>query len=250
MRVIMHGCNGRMGQTITRLISQAPDAEIVCGIDREPDRVKNSYPVYESFQEVTEEADVLIDFSYHTCIHDVLSFGMSKNMPLVICTTGFTPEEKQKMSDASKSISILHSANMSIGINLVLSLAQQAAEALFGDYDIEIVERHHNQKLDAPSGTALMIADAINSSIENKGEYVFERASVRRKRKPEEIGIHAVRGGTIVGDHDVIFAGPDEIIEINHRALSRDIFGHGAIKAARFIKEQQPGFYSLKDVIS
>lgn len=250
MRVIMHGCNGRMGQTITRLIAQTPDAEIVCGVDRASGTIKNSYPVYDSFDKVVEEADVLIDFSFHTCIHDVLAFGVSRKMPLVVCTTGFTPEEKQKMIEASKVIPILNSSNMSIGVNLVMSLVQQAAEALFGDFDIEIVERHHNQKLDAPSGTALMIADAINSAIDNKGEYVYERASVKQKRRKEEIGIHAVRGGTIVGDHDVIFAGPDEIIEVNHRALSRDIFGHGAIRAARFIKSQAPGFYSLKDAIS
>jgi 4-hydroxy-tetrahydrodipicolinate reductase len=199
---------------------------------------------------VSEEVDVLIDFSNHVCIDDILSFGISKGIPLVICTTGFTGEEKQRMSKAAENIPILNSANMSIGVNLILSLVRQAAAALYGDFDIEIVEKHHNQKADSPSGTALMIADAINESLNNELEYNFGRHSKTEKRGKRELGIHAVRGGAIVGEHDVIFAGGGEVIEINHSALSRDVFAHGALRAARFLADKENGLYSMKDVIS
>jgi 4-hydroxy-tetrahydrodipicolinate reductase len=250
MNVILHGCNGRMGQVVANLISQTPDMKIVCGIDRNSSTVKHPFPVYDSFLKEVEDADVVIDFSYHTCIYDLLQFGKSRKIPLVICTTGFTEEEKGLIVEASKIIPVLHSGNMSVGINLVLELVKKAADSLYGDFDIEIVEKHHNQKVDAPSGTALMIADAINETINNEGEYVYERASVKKKRKKEEIGMHAIRGGTIVGEHEVIFAGPDEIIEIKHTALSRNLFAHGAIRAARFLHNQPPGLYSMKNVIS
>lgn len=249
MRVLLHGCNGRMGQVLTRLISETSDIKVVCGVDSNSGKINNSYPVYSSLSEVKEEVDVLIDFSNHTCLEGILKFGLERNVPLVICTTGFSSEEKQKMLEASKNIPILNSANMSIGVNLILSLVKQAAGVLYEGFDIEIVEKHHNQKLDSPSGTALAIADAINSALDNKMEYKYGRHSKTEKREKNEIGIHAVRGGAIVGEHDVIFAGGGEVIEITHSALSRDVFGYGAIKAAKFITGKKHGMYSMKDVI-
>ena len=249
MKVLLHGCNGRMGQVLTRIISETPGMEVVCGVDKNFDRIKNPYPVYESLDKVAESVDVLIDFSNHLCLDDILRYGIEKNVPLVICTTGFSPEEKKRMFEASKKIPILNSSNMSIGITLLLSLVKQAASALYGDFDIEIIEKHHNQKLDSPSGTALMIANAINDSLENGLEYVYGRHSKTQKREKKEIGIHAVRGGAIVGEHDVIFAGPGEIIEISHTALSRDVFAHGAVRAAKYIVGKEAGLYSMKDVI-
>lgn len=249
MKVLLHGCNGRMGQVLTRIISESKDMTVSCGVDKNPERVKNSYPVFSSLSEVNVDADVVIDFSYHTCIHDLLSFGKDKNIPLVICTTGFTPEEKEAIMDASKSIPIFNSSNMSLGVNLLISLVKQAAPLLYGDFDIEIIEKHHNQKLDSPSGTALMIADAINESLENKMEYIYGRHSKTDKRTTDEIGLHAIRGGSIVGEHQVIFAGAGEVIEVNHNALSRDVFAHGAVKAAKFMVGKAAGFYNMKDML-
>ncbi|MEW6523382.1 MAG: 4-hydroxy-tetrahydrodipicolinate reductase [Bacillota bacterium] len=249
MKVLLHGANGRMGQVMTRIISAVPDMEVICGVDIAPDRLKNPYPVYECLECVKEHPDVLIDFSNHACLDAILCYGVSRRVPLVICSTGFSAEQKQQMVEASKQVALLHSANMSLGINLVLSLVRQAAMLLSDSFDIEIVERHHNQKVDAPSGTALMIADAMNSGLENSLRYVFGRHTKHDKRQKKELGIHAVRGGAIVGQHDVIFAGQGEVIEISHQALSRDVFAHGAISAARFIIRKSPGFYTMKDVV-
>ncbi|MCX7903489.1 MAG: 4-hydroxy-tetrahydrodipicolinate reductase [Caloramator sp.] len=249
MKVLLHGCNGKMGQVLTRIISQMEDMKIVCGVDREPNKIINLYPVYDSLSKVQEDVDVLIDFSNHSALDSILEFGLSKNVPLVICTTGFSPEEKDKMKKASEKIPILNSANMSIGINLITNLLKNIAPILYGDFDIEIIEKHHNQKLDSPSGTALMLADAINSSLKNSLEYVYGRHSKTDKRKKQELGIHAIRGGAIVGEHSVIFAGAGEVIEINHSALSRDVFAYGAIRAAKFLAGQEPGFYTMNDVI-
>lgn len=249
MKVLLHGCNGRMGQVLTKIISEAEGMDVACGVDKFPDRITNTYPVYPTLAEVKEKVEVLIDFSNHSCLGDILQFGKTRGVPLVICTTGFTPEEKAMMNEASKEVAVLHSANMSIGVNLLLSLVKQASAALYGDYDIEIIEKHHNQKVDSPSGTALMIADAINESLDNQLEYVYGRHSKTDKRRNNELGIHAIRGGAIVGEHDVIFAGAGEVIEINHSALSRDVFAHGAIRAAKFLCGKEKGFYTLKDVI-
>lgn len=249
MKVLLHGANGRMGQVMTRIISALADTKIICGVDIAPDRFENPYPVYECLECVKEHPDVLIDFSNHSCLDAILSFGVSRRVPLVICSTGFSAEQKQQMVRASKHVALLHSANMSLGINLVLSLASQAAMLLSDTFDIEIIERHHNQKVDAPSGTALMIADAMNSGLGNRLEYVFGRHSKHDKRQKKELGIHAVRGGAIVGQHDIVFAGQGEVIEISHQALSRDVFAHGAISAARFLVSKPPGFYTMKHVV-
>lgn len=249
MKVLLHGCNGKMGQVLTRIISQMEDIKIICGVDREPNKTNNPYPVYDSLSKVQEDVDVLVDFSNHLALDSILEFGLSKNVPLVICTTGFSPEEKEKMKKASEKIPILNSANMSIGINLITNLLKNIAPILYRDFDIEIIEKHHNQKLDSPSGTALMLADAINSSLQGSLEYVYGRHSKTDKRKKQELGIHAIRGGAIVGEHSVIFAGAGEIIEINHSALSRDVFAYGAIRAAKFLVGQKPNFYTMNDVL-
>jgi len=249
MKVLLHGCNGKMGQAMTRVLGDTGDMQVVCGVDAVPDRVRNSYPVYASLKEVKESPDILIDFSHHSCLGGLLEFGMGRKVPLVICTTGFTAEEKQRMAEASKMVPVLCSPNMSLGVNLVLSLVKQAAAVLKDGFDIEIVEKHHNQKVDAPSGTALMIADTINSALGSGMEYEYERHSKTGKRPKNEIGIHSVRGGAIVGEHSVIFAGQGEVIEINHSALSRDVFAYGAVRAAKFLVTRGPGLYSMKDVI-
>lgn len=249
MEVLLHGCNGRMGQVMVRLISEVPDMEVVCGVDSYTEKYNNNFPVYTGLEEVTEKADILIDFSNHSCIGDIIKFGKLRGIPLIICTTGFTTEERQLMADASKLIPIFNSANMSIGVNILVSLVKQAAKSLYKDFDIEIIEKHHNQKLDSPSGTALMIADAINITLDNEYDYVYGRHSKTQKRMKKEIGIHAIRGGSIVGEHQVIFAGSGEVIEVNHSALSRDVFGYGALAAARFMVNKEPGMYSMDDVL-
>lgn len=247
MNILLHGCNGRMGQVITRITSQSDD-KIVCGVDISEDKFQNPYPVYRSLIDVVEDVGVLIDFSNHTCLSSIIEFGLRTKTPLVICTTGFTPEEKNMMYQASKNTAILNSANMSIGINLIVSLIKQAARSLKDDFDIEIIEKHHNMKLDSPSGTAIMLADSIKDEIGDM-EYVYGRHSKSEKRDKKQIGLHAIRGGSIVGEHEVIFAGSGEVIEINHSAISRDVFAYGALRAARFMLGKANGFYTMKDVL-
>lgn len=247
-KIIMNGCNGRMGQVITRLVSEDADCEIVAGFDIN-DSVNNSYPVFDNPADFKGDADVVIDFSHPSCLTGILDFCKKNNLPVVLATTGYTSEQRNEIANASKEIPIFFSANMSLGINLLIALAKQAAKLLEGSFDIEIVERHHNQKLDAPSGTALAIADAIDETLTNPAEYVYDRHSVRRKRKPTEIGLHSVRGGTIVGDHDVIFAGKDEVIEIKHSAYSREVFAVGAVRAAKFMNGKTAGMYDMNDLI-
>lgn len=249
IKVLLNGCNGRMGQVITKIISEKKDMEIVCGVDIVPDKAVNPYPVYASLDQVKEKADVIIDFSNHSCIKKLVEYGVSSKTPMVICTTGLDDEDKSLVVKASQSVPILMSGNMSLGINLVLSLVQKAAQVLWDDFDVEIIEKHHNQKLDAPSGTALMIADAISSAAGVKPDYKFGRYGKSDKRNPSEIGIHSIRGGAIVGEHEVIFAGAGEVIEIKHSALSREVFAYGAVKAASFLCRKEKGFYNMKDVI-
>lgn len=247
-KIIMNGCNGRMGQVITRLAAEDADCEIVAGFDVN-DSINNTYPVFDNPADFKGEADAVIDFSHPSCLTGILDFCKRNNLPVVLATTGYTVEQRVEIDNASKEIPIFFSANMSLGINLLISLAKQAAKLLEGGFDIEIVERHHNQKLDAPSGTALAIADAIDETLSQPAEYVYDRHSVRRKRKPTEIGLHSVRGGTIVGDHDVIFAGKDEVIEIKHSAYSREVFAVGAVRAAKFMSGKPAGMYDMNDLI-
>ena len=248
-KIIMNGCNGKMGQVITRLVSEDPDCEIVAGFDVN-DSIENAYPVFTNPDEFTGEADVVIDFSHPSALTNILTYCKKRKLPVILATTGFTNEQKNEFTDASNEIPVFFSANMSLGINLLIALAKKATKLLEGNFDIEIVERHHNQKIDAPSGTALAIADAIDETLSFPAEYVYDRHAVRRKRKKTEIGLHAVRGGTIVGDHEIIFAGTDEVIELKHSAHSKEVFAVGAIKAAKFITDKPAGMYNMNDLIS
>ncbi|MCX7749680.1 MAG: 4-hydroxy-tetrahydrodipicolinate reductase [Clostridia bacterium] len=249
INILMSGCNGKMGQVISRLAEQSDELRISAGYDIQ-DSKKNPYPVFTDLKNCDAKLDAIIDFSNPAALDSILDFALSKKIPLVMATTGLSQAQVKKLEVSAKEIPIFFSANMSLGINLLLDLVKKAAKVLEGNFDIEIVEKHHNQKLDAPSGTALAIADNINSALEKKQEYIYDRHSRRKKRSKTEIGIHAVRGGTIVGDHSVIFAGNDEIIEINHMAMSKDIFGSGALRAAKFIYNKKPGLYNMNDLIA
>lgn len=249
LNILLNGCNGKMGQVITRLAAGSNEVRIAAGCDINSN-VNNKYPQYKTLKECKADIDVIIDFSNPEVLENLLQFAISKKIPAVIATTGISGAHKKLIEAASRQIPIFFSSNMSLGINLLIHLVKKAAKTLEGSFDIEIIEKHHNQKIDAPSGTALAIADAVNDVLLKKQEYVYDRHSRRKKRDSDEIGIHAVRGGTIVGEHSVIFAGNDEIIEINHTAMSKDIFGSGAIKAAVFLHEKAPGLYGMADLIS
>ena len=249
VRIIMHGCNGKMGQVISRIVKEDSNAEIVAGIDTYLG-VKNEYPVFETINACDVEADVVIDFSNASAVNHLLDYCAEKGMPVVLCTTGLSEEQLAKMKEVSEKTAVLKSANMSLGVNLLLKLLQDASKVLApAGFDIEIVEKHHNQKVDAPSGTALALADSINEALDNEYVYNYDRSQVRQKREKKEIGIAAVRGGTIVGEHEVIFAGEDEVIEFKHTAHSKAVFGKGAVEAAKFLKGKQPGLYGMSDVI-
>lgn len=248
-RIIMCGCNGKMGRVISQLVKEDEHAEIVAGVDISGEQL-DMYPVFKKITECNVEADAVIDFSSPVALNDILSVGIEKNLPLVLCTTGYNEEQLAKINEASKKVAILRSANMSLGINLLLGLVQAAAKVLSdANFDIELVEKHHNQKVDAPSGTALALADAINEALNNEYNYKYDRSAERVKRDKKEIGISAVRGGTIVGEHEVIFAGTDEVIEFKHTAYSKAIFGKGAVSAAKYLAGKPAGMYSMKDVI-
>lgn len=248
-RIILRGCNGRMGQEITRLLKEEEQAVIVAGIDLN-ETADKGYPVFDSFLKCNVIADVIIDFSSPKKLDEMLLYAKKNGLSIVLCTTGLSEEDINMVHKASENIAILRSANMSVGINTVFKLLQTAAKVLAETgFDIEIVEKHHNQKLDAPSGTALALADVINKELSHQYEYNFDRSGERKKRDPKEIGISAVRGGTIVGEHEVIFAGTDEVIEIKHTAYSRAIFAKGAIHAAKFLAGKVPGMYGMSDVI-
>ncbi len=248
-RIIMNGCNGRMGRVISGLVAEDDGAEIVAGIDTGDDG-HNPYPVYTEIGECDVEADCLIDFSTAAAVDRMLDYCVEKGLPCVLCTTGLRGQQLQRVEEASGRIAVLRSANMSLGINLLLKLLKDAARLLApAGFDMEIVEKHHNQKLDAPSGTALALADAINGELGNEYGYVYDRSTRREKRPRKEIGISALRGGTIVGEHDVLFAGPDEVITFSHTAYSRAVFGKGAVQAAKFLAGRAPGMYDMGDVI-
>lgn len=248
IKIIMNGCNGKMGQVITNLVKNTPDCEIVCGIDINTD-IKNDYPVYKSIDEFKGKADVLIDFSHPSTLTATLNYAKMTKTPSIIATTGISAEQKEEIVKTSKDVAIFYSANMSLGVNLIIELVKKATEVLEDNFDIEIIEKHHNQKIDAPSGTALAIADAISETKKGESEYVYDRHSVRKKRSENEIGIHSLRGGTIVGEHSVIFAGKDEVIELKHQATSKGIFAVGAVRAAKFLAGKPAGLYSMSDVI-
>ena len=249
VKIIMHGCNGHMGQVISGIVEKDPDAEIVAGIDI-ADQGKNSYPVFTDIDTCQVEADAIIDFSSAKATDKLLEYSAARQIPVVLCSTGLSEEQLAKVEETSKKVAVLKSANMSLGINTLLKLVQDAAKVLAtAGFDMEIVEKHHRLKVDAPSGTALALADSINEAMDNKYHYVYDRSQKREKRDDKEIGISAVRGRTIVGEHEIIFAGQDEVIEFKHTAYSKAIFGKGAVEAAKFLAGKPAGRYDMSDVI-
>ena len=245
VRAIMHGCNGKMGQVITGLVRDDEQIEIVAGVDAYLG-IENTYPTFKTLV----EADVVIDFSNASAVNALLDECVARKLPVVLCTTGLSEEQLAKVDKASESTAVLRSANMSLGINLLMKLLKEAAKVLSpAGFDIELVEKHHNQKVDAPSGTAIALADSINEALDEKYTYNYDRSKERKKREKNEIGIVAVRGGTIVGQHDVIFAGADEVIEFQHTAYSKAVFGKGAVEAAKFLAGKPAGHYDMSDVI-
>ena len=245
----MHGCNGRMGQVISRLVKEDGDVQIVAGVDPY-DGITNDYPVFKDIKECNIEADAVIDFASASAVDNLLDYCVDKKIPVVLCTTGLNENQLKKVEEVSEKIAVLKSANMSVGVNLLIKILKDNAKVLSdAGFDIEIVEKHHKMKKDAPSGTALALADSINESMDNKYTYIYDRSPRSEARHADEIGISAVRGGTIVGDHDVIFAGEDEVVTFSHTAYSRAIFAKGAIAAAKFIAGKENGRYDMQDVI-
>ena len=245
--ILLCGCSGRMGAVVSDMAAADDNVKIVCGVDVLGE-ASGAYPAYETLGDCKEDADVVVDFSNPAVFDELLAFCVDRKMPLVICTTGLSEDQLAAIDKAAEKIAILRSANMSVGINVIIKLLRQIAPYMSeAGYDIEIVEKHHNQKLDAPSGTALALAEAANE--EGKLDYVYDRSQVRQKRDKKELGISAVRGGTIVGTHEVIFAGEDEVITFEHMAYSRKLFAKGALEAAKFLAGRKPGMYSMQDVI-
>lgn len=248
LNILLHGCNGKMGQAVTNAAASRNDMQIICGVD--PYGTSNyEYPVYDSFDKVTEKADVIIDFSNPALIANLCDYADKNSVPAVICTTGLNEEQKAMVEALSKKVAVFSSGNMSLGINLLIELSKKASAILGEDFDVEIIEKHHNLKLDAPSGTALMIADGISDVRDDDPRYTYDRHSYRMKRSKNEIGIHSVRGGTIVGEHSVIFAGNDEVLTITHQAQSKALFANGALPAAAFTASQPAGLYDMGDML-
>lgn len=249
VKIIMHGCNGKMGQVITEIVAADKDAEIVAGIDIVDNR-QNPYPVFTNIDDCNVEADVIIDFASAKAIDKLLDYVETRKIPVVLCTTGLSEEQLARVEEVSKKVAVLKSANMSLGINTLFKVLKSVSPLLAeAGFDIEIVEKHHHFKVDAPSGTALALGDAINESLPEKYEYKFDRSQDRIPRPKNEIGFSSVRGGTIVGEHDVIFAGEDEVITFSHTAYSKSVFAKGAVEAAKFLKGQPAGHYTMKEVI-
>ena len=245
----MHGCNGRMGKMIAGIVAEDPDISIVCGVDLNT-ASDGTFPVVDSIEKVNTDADAVVDFGNAVAVDKVIDWCVEKNIPLVECTTGLTDETLKHLEDASAKVAMFKSANMSLGINIIQKiLKENAARLAEAGFDIEIVEKHHRTKLDAPSGTALALADSVNEGLAKKKDYVFDRSDRRMVRPDTEIGISAVRGGTIVGDHDVIFAGRDEVITFSHTAYSRAVFAKGAVEAAKFVAGKSAGKYDMSDVL-
>ncbi len=249
VKIIMHGCNGKMGQVITDMVKNDDTAEIVAGIDVVDNR-DNGYPVFTDIDACDVPADVIIDFAAAVAVDKLLDYSVRRGIPVVLCTTGLSEAQLAKVEEASHKVAVLRSANMSLGINTLMKLLKEAADIFApAGYDIEIVEKHHNQKVDAPSGTALALADSINEARNNEYEYVYDRSQVRKKRDKKELGISSVRGGTIVGEHEVIFAGVDEVIEFKHTAYSKSVFAKGAVEAGKYLAGKPAGLYNMSDVI-
>ena len=250
LRIGISGCNGAMGRMLNETMSDMNDLSIVLGIDRNINLYNNTYPVYENPSSIDVDCDVIIDFSNPNNLNDLLNFCVDKKVGIVIATTGLSQEQEERIKECSKYIPIFKSSNTSIGINVLIDLVKKASKVLSDNFDIEIIEKHHNKKVDAPSGTAYMLANAINEELDNSMEYNYGREGTDAKRNKKEIGIHAVRGGTIPGEHTVMFAGMDEIIEIKHTALSKKVFAQGAVRAAKYIANKEPRLYCMDDLIN
>ncbi len=248
LKIIISGINGRLGSVIHRVADDREDIQVVAGVDIS-DNGENTVPVFANFQELAVKGDVIIDASHPSALAGLLDYAVKNGVPAVLAATGYSEEQEAMVDEAARTIPIFRSANMSIGVNLLAQLATACAKVLGNDFDIEIVEAHHNQKLDAPSGTAKMLAKAVEAGLDFTPEYVYERESKRQKRDHKEIGMHAIRGGTIVGEHEIIFAGRDEIITISHSARSKEIFAVGALNAAKFIADKDAGRYAMPDMI-
>lgn len=248
INILLNGCNGKMGQVVTQLLKENPKICITAGIDNNPDKYNNDYKTYKNIDDVKEKADLLLDFSHPNAINKITEYCLDNGMALVVATTGLSQSQYDFLKKASERIAVFQSANMSYGVNVTVELCINAAKALGKDFDIEIIEKHHNEKKDAPSGTALMIANEINAAVNSSLEFVYDRHQ-RGARKHNDLGIYSLRGGTIPGEHIVVFAGKDEIIEIKHTALSRKIFAEGAIKAIEFTANKKAGYYNMKDLL-
>ncbi len=247
-RILLSGACGKMGRMITELAESNPDVEIICGVDMAQGYQK--FPIYSSFDNINEKPDVIIDFSSVTVLEPLLRYAKANAIPAVLATTGYSEAQIAEIKEAAKVIPVFFTANMSLGVNLLCALSKRAAEILGNGFDVEIIEKHHNLKIDAPSGTALMLANAINDVSNDKYHYEYDRHSKRQKRAENEIGIHAVRGGTIVGEHDVIFAGNDEVITLSHSAASKGVFANGSLKAAVFLKGRSAGLYDMNSILN
>ena len=246
-KIILCGANGKMGHVIRNIVAADNECEIVAGVDINTE--STDFPIHSEIDSVKESADVIIDFSNPALLNSLLEYSAAKKIPVVIATTGFDDDQKKQIEDAATENGVFFTYNMSLGINLLATLAKKAVDVLGNDFDIEIIEKHHNQKIDAPSGTALMLADAICEEIDKPMKYEYDRHSKREKRSKNEIGMHAVRGGTIVGEHEIIFAGRDEIITLSHSARSKEIFAVGAVNAAKYMVGKGAGLYTMKDLI-
>lgn len=247
MNVLLNGAMGKMGNEVINAVKNEDDIKIVCGFDR-IENLDGDFPIYSDINKISEDIDVIIDFSIPVATFKILEYAKTKNIPIVIATTGFSKEELEKIEDLSKSIPIFKSSNMSLDINLMSNLVQKIASVL-KDSDIEIIETHHNRKVDSPSGTAILLADAINKVFNDEKTYDFDRMSKKQKRDKNEIGFSSVRGGNIVGEHTVKFFGENETLEITHTAYSRQVFADGALKAAKFVVTKTPGLYDMSSLV-
>ena len=249
VNILICGACGKMGRVIAECVKSRNDAQIVAGVDINNVKYDN-FPIYKTLSDVNEDIDVIIDFSHPALLNDLLDYAVSKKIPLVAATTGYNQEQIQQIKDASEKTAVFFTFNMSLGVNLMLDLSKRAAKILSGQFDIEIVEKHHNQKIDAPSGTAIMLANAINEACDDKYNYSYDRHSKRQKRDASEIGIHSIRGGSIVGEHEVIFAGLDEVLSIKHQATSKEVFAVGAVNAAIYLHKKCTGLYDMSQLLS
>lgn len=248
IRILLSGCCGKMGRMVTECADKFPDLSIAAGLDVLSD-TKASYPIFKNIFDCNVDVDVILDFSRPNSLKDLTTFAAKHNTPLVLCTTGYSPEDEHLIRTTSNSVAVFHSANMSLGVNVVNNILRKISAALYKDFDIEIIEKHHNQKVDAPSGTALMLANTIKSSIEDETIFTHGRNGIAKRHK-KEIGVHAIRGGNIVGDHEIIFAGQGECIEIKHSAISREVFAVGALRACQFIYNKDKGIYDMDNVVN